>query len=62
MRGAEWTLPRILAVPTPWAIPANRVSNKCIIPHSSAQSGEIIVAWAPESTNAFLFVYKKKKE
>ncbi|ORX74797.1 hypothetical protein DL89DRAFT_22945 [Linderina pennispora] len=46
------TRPRILACPTPRAMPANRVSSSRMIPQRSAQSGLIIVAWAPESTNA----------
>jgi hypothetical protein len=50
---AEWILPKMLAVPTPCAIPANRVSTKRIMlqrqgvlqyrathPHCSAQEGE----------------------
>ena len=39
---ALWTRPKILAVPTPRAIPANRLSRSRMIPHFSAQSGDTI--------------------
>lgn len=50
---AECTRPRILAVPTPLAIPANRVSNNRMMPHRSAQLGDtaalygqnMIISW-----------------
>jgi hypothetical protein len=38
--------------PTPTAIPSNLLSNRCIIPQCSAQSLLMMVAYAPESTNA----------
>ena len=43
---------KILPVPTPTAVPANRVSNKRNSPHRSAQAADIMVACAPESTKA----------
>jgi len=49
---AEWILPKILAVPTPTAIPLYLVSIKFAIPHFYAQAYDMIVLYAPESTNA----------
>jgi hypothetical protein len=45
-------LPIIFYVPTPDAIPLNLVSTNLIIPHLSAQALDIIVLYAPLSTNA----------
>lgn len=49
---ATWTRPMIFCTPTPLATPAHRESTKRITLHRSAQAALIIVAWAPESTNA----------
>jgi hypothetical protein len=39
---AECTLPKILLVPTPRAIPAKRVSRRRMIPQRSAQVGDTV--------------------
>ena len=50
---AECTRPIMFAVPTPRAIPANRLSIRRMMPQASAEAGDMMVACAPESTNAF---------
>ena len=40
-------------MPTPTATPENLLSNNLIIPHFSAQASDIIVLYAPLSTNAY---------
>jgi hypothetical protein len=53
---AAWTLPRILEVPIPIAIPAKRVSislDRLSLSHIPLL---IIVLYAPESTNACISV------
>ena len=42
-----------MQVPTPWAIPANLLSIKFVRLHLSAHYYDIIVYYAPESTNAY---------
>ncbi|KAK0714642.1 hypothetical protein B0H67DRAFT_218054 [Lasiosphaeris hirsuta] len=42
----------MVAVPTPLAIPAKRLSTNRMMPQASAHEGLMMVAWAPESTNA----------
>lgn len=49
---AECTRPRMVAVPTPFAIPPYRRSTSRIMLHAVAHSGDMIVTCAPESTNA----------
>ena len=48
---AMWTLPMIFWVPTPFAMPAHLRSTNLIMLQRSAAACDIIVAWAPESTN-----------
>ena len=50
---AMCTLPKMGAEPTPTAVPAKRVSSKCMMPHRSAHAADMMVLCAPESTNAF---------
>lgn len=49
---ATCTRPMIFCTPTPLATPAHRVSTRRITLHRSAHPADMIVAWAPESTNA----------
>ena len=44
--------PKIFCVPTPIAIPLYLVSTNLIIPHLSAHALDMMVLWAPLSTNA----------
>lgn len=49
-------LPKIFAVPTPTAIPANLLSTSLIILHLLAHYTDIIVLYAPLSTKAYIGV------